>query len=57
VLTNLKKVEMQKILAAKIVTCRELVMGKDILNTLGIGAKRIGAILEEAKDLCGSGSA
>jgi len=55
VLTNLKKAEMQMILDAKIVTCRELVMGKHILNTLGIGAKRIDAILDEAKALCGSG--
>lgn len=55
VLTNLKKAEMAKILDAKIVTCRELVMGKEILDTLGIGAKRIAAVLDEAKNLCGSG--
>jgi hypothetical protein len=55
VLTNLKKAEMQQILDAKIVTCRELVMGQEILGTLGIGGKRIQAILAEAKVLCGSG--
>ncbi len=57
VLTNLKKAEMAKILDAKIVTCRELVAGQQILGTLGIGVKRIAAVLAEAKALCGSGGA
>jgi hypothetical protein len=55
VLTNLKKAEMTKILDAKIVTCRELIAGQQILHTLGIGNKRINAVLDEAKALCGSG--
>lgn len=57
VLTNLKKAEMAKVLDAKIVTCRELVANEDILHTLGIGDKRVQAVLDEAYSLCGTGGA
>jgi hypothetical protein len=56
VLTNLKHAEMQMILNAKIVTCSELLANQEILGTLGLGNKRLQAVLTEAKALCGSGS-
>jgi hypothetical protein len=53
VLTNLKKSEMQHILENKVVTCTELLKNQHVLEPLKIGAKRLEAILAEAKELCG----
>lgn len=53
ILHNLKKQHKDKIMEHGIVTCRQLINNKDILQSLNIPLKKYTQIIEELNDICG----